>query len=210
VPGCDVITGEDGAGWTASLRDLVARGLAGVRLVIPDDHEGLEQAAAAVLLPGAAWQRCRTHLMRNLLARVPRSAQALVAPPARSIFAQPTAEEVRAQQGRVVEQLEGRFREAAAPLVEAAEDLLASATSPTEHWRQIWSNNPLERLPREIRRRTDVVGIFPNRPAVLRLVGAVLAEQHDEWTVARRYMALEGLAKAAGTNQEAPPQLAAE
>jgi transposase-like protein len=165
VLGCDVITSEDGAGWTAFLRDLVARGLAGVKLVVSDEHKGLKQAVAAVL-PGAAWQRCRTHFMRNLLTRVPKSAQALVATLVRSIFAQPTAAEVWAQHGRVVEQLEGRFREAAALLVEAAEDILAFAAFPGEHWRQIWSNNPLERLHREIRRRTDVVGIFPNRPAV--------------------------------------------
>jgi putative transposase len=186
VLGCDVITSEDGAGWTAFLRDLVARGLTGVKLVVSDEHRGLKQAVAAVL-PGAAWQRCRTHFMRNLLTRVPKSAQALVATLVRSIFAQPTAEEVRAQHGRVVEQLEGRFRDAAALLVGAAEDILAFAAFPTGHWRQIWSNNPLERLHREIRRRTDVVGIFPNRPAVLRLVGAVLAEQHDEWAVSRRF-----------------------
>ena len=210
VLGCDVITSEDGAGWTAFLRDLVARGLGGVRLVISDDHKGLKQAVAAVL-PGAAWPRCRTHFMRNLLTRVPKSAQALVATLVRSIFAQPTAEEVRAQHGRVVEQLQGRFRDAAALLVEAAEDILAFAAFPAEHWRQIWSNNPLERLHREVRRRTDVVGIFPGRPAVLRLVGAVLAEQHDEWTVSRRYMAMEGLAKAlAATEDEVPPQLAAD
>ena len=207
--GCDVITGEDGAGWTAFLRDLVARGLGGVRLVISDDHRGLKQAVAAVL-PGASWQRCRTHFMRNLLTRVPRSAQALVATLVRSIFAQPTAAEVWAQHGRVVEPREGRFREAAALLVEAAEDLLAFAAFPGEHWRQIWSNNPLERLHREIRWRTDVVGIFPGRPAVLRLGGAVLAEPHDAWTVARRYRALEGLTRAAGASQEEPPQLAAE
>jgi putative transposase len=212
VLGCDVITSEDGAGWTAFLRDLVARGLTGVKLVVSDEHRGLKQAVAAVL-PGAAWQRCRTHFMRNLLTRVPKSAQALVATLVRSIFAQPTAEEVRAQHGRVVEQLEGRFRDAAALLVGAAEDILAFAAFPTEHWRQIWSNNPLERLHREIRRRTDVVGIFPNRPAVLRLVGAVLAEQHDEWAVSRRYLAMEGLAKAltvTGTKEEVPPQLATD
>ena len=212
VLGCDVITSEDGAGWTAFLRDLVARGLAGVKLVISDDHKGLKQAVVAVL-PGAAWQRCRTHFMRNLLTRVPKSAQALVAALVRSIFAQPSAEEVWAQHGRVVEQLEGRFRDAAALLVEAAEDILAFAAFPAEHWRQIWSNNPLERLHREIRRRTDVVGIFPNRPAVLRLVGAVLAEQHDEWAVSRRYLAMEGLAKAltvTATKEEVPPQLATD
>jgi transposase-like protein len=208
VLGCDVITSEDGAGWTAFLRDLVARGLSGVRLVVSDDHKGLKQAVAAVLT-GASWQRCRTHFARNLLSRVPKSAQPLVATLVRSIFAQPSAEEVWAQHGRVVEQLQERFTEAAELLIAAADDLLAFAAFPSEHWRQIWSNNPLERLHREIRRRTDVVGIFPNRAAVIRLVGAVLAEQHDDWMVSRRYMAMDGLAKALATTRETPPQLAA-
>jgi putative transposase len=179
VLGCAVITSEDGAGWTAFLRDLVARGLSGVRLVVSDDHKGLKQAIAAVLT-GASWQRCRTHFARNLLTRVPRSAQPLVATLVRSIFAQPSAAEVWAQHGRVVEQLHDRFPAAAELLSAAAADLLAFTAFPAEHWRQIWSNNPLERLHREIRRRTDVVGIFPNRAAVIRLVGAVLAEQHDD------------------------------
>jgi transposase-like protein len=208
ILGCDVITSEDGAGWTAFLRDLVARGLSGVRLVVSDDHKGLKQAVAAVLT-GASWQRCRTHFARNLLTRVPRAAQPLVATLVRSIFAQPSAEEVWAQHGRVVEQLEDRFTEAAELLIAAADDLLAFAAFPSEHWRQIWSNNPLERLHREIRRRTDVVGIFPNRTAVIRLVGAVLAEQHDDWTISRRYMAMEGLTKALTGSQESQPQLAA-
>jgi putative transposase len=208
VLGCDVITTEDGASWTAFLRDLVARGLSGVRLVVSDDHKGLKQAVAAVLT-GASWQRCRTHFARNLLSRVPRSAQPLVATLVRSIFAQPSAAEVWAQHGRVVEQLQDRFAAAADLLLAAAEDILAFAAFPSEHWRQIWSNNPLERLHREIRRRTDVVGIFPNRGAVIRLVGAVLAEQHDDWLVTRRYMAMEGLAKALTTNQERQSQLAA-
>jgi putative transposase len=208
VLGCDVITTEDGAGWTAFLRDLVARGLSGVRLVVSDDHKGLKQAVAAVLT-GASWQRCRTHFARNLLSRVPRSAQPLVATLVRSIFAQPSAAEVWAQHGRVVEQLQDRFAAAADLLLGAAEDILAFAAFPSEHWRQIWSNNPLERLHREIRRRTDVVGIFPNRAAVIRLVGAVLAEQHDDWLVTRRYMAMEGLAKALAANQEQQSQLAA-
>ena len=208
VLGCDVITTEDGAGWTAFLRDLVARGLSGVRLVVSDDHKGLKQAVAAVLT-GASWQRCRTHFARNLLSRVPRSAQPLVATLVRSIFAQPSAAEVWAQHGRVVEQLQDRFAAAADLLLAAAEDILAFAAFPSEHWRQIWSNNPLERLHREIRRRTDVVGIFPNRGAVIRLVGAVLAEQHDDWLVTRRYMAMESLAKALAANQEHQSQLAA-
>lgn len=195
VLGCDVITSEDGAGWTAFLRDLVARGLSGVRLVVSDDHKGVKQAVAAVL-PGAGWQRCRTHFARNLLTRVPRSAQPLVATLVRSIFAQPSADEVWAQHRRVVEQLEDRFADAAALLVDAAEDILAFTAFPSEHWRQIWSNNPQERLNKELRRRTDVVGIFPNRAAVIRLVGAVLAEQHDEWAVTRRYMGTDGLARA--------------
>jgi transposase-like protein len=126
---------------------------------------------------------------------VPKSAHGLVAALVRSIFAQPDAAAVHAQHRRVVAEVQGRFPAAAALLEEAAPDLLAFAAFPVEHWRQVWSNNPQERLNREIRRRTDVVGIFPNRAAILRLVGAVLAEQHDEWVVARRYMSAESLAK---------------
>jgi putative transposase len=195
VLGVDVFTTEDGAGWMAFLRGLVARGLGGVALVISDAHEGLKNAIAAVL-PGASWQRCRTHAMRNLLTRVPKAAQAMVATLVRTIFAQSDADQVRAQFIRVVDQLEGQFPAAAEFLIDAEEDLLAFVTFPVEHWRQIWSNNTQERLNREVRRRTDVVGIFPNRAALIRLAGAVLAEQHDEWAVARRYMSTESLTKA--------------
>jgi putative transposase len=194
ILGVDVVTTEDGAGWTSFLRGLVARGLWGVELVISDAHQGLKQAIAAVL-PGASWQRCRTHFMRNLLCRVPKSAQGLVATLVRTVFAQPDAASTHAQHARIVEQLQDRFPAAAELLADAAADLLAFTAFPKEHWRQIWSNNPQERLNKELRRRTDVVGIFPNRAAVLRLIGAVLAEQHDEWAVTRRYMSAESLAK---------------
>jgi len=190
ILGVDVITTEDGAGWLAFLRGLVSRGLSGVSLVISDAHGGLRNAIAATL-PGAAWQRCRTHFMRNLLTRIPKTAQSAVATLVRSIFAQPDAETVHAQHRQVVEQLESRFAEAAAMLDEAGAELLAFTAFPKSVWRQIWSNNPLERQNKEVRRRTDVVGIFPNRPAILRLVGAVLAEQNDEWAVSRRYMSLD-------------------
>jgi transposase-like protein len=192
ILGFEVITNEDKAGWTNFLRGLVERGLSGVLLAISDDHKGLRQALAAEL-PGSSWQRCRTHFMRNLLTKVPKSAQDFVASMVRSVFVQPSAEEVWAQHGRVVEQLEARFPEAAEMLADAAEDILAFTAFPKSMWRQIWSNNPQERLNREIRRRTDVVGIFPNRSAIIRLVGAVLAEQNDEWAVARRYMSAEAL-----------------
>lgn len=195
VLGLDVITTEDGAGWLAFLRGLVARGLSGVSLVISDAHPGLVDAIASTL-PGATWQRCRTHYMRNLLTKVPKAAQAMVATLVRTIFAQPDAASVWAQHARVVDQLNDQFPDAATHLADAAPDVLAFTGFPKEHWRQIWSNNPQERLNKELRRRTDVVGIFPNRDAVVRLVGAVLAEQHDEWAVARRYMAAEGLARA--------------
>jgi transposase-like protein len=194
--GLDVVTAEDGAAWLAFLRSLVARGLAGVRLVTSDAHPGLVDAIAATL-PGSAWQRCRTHAMRNLLTRVPKSAQSFVATMVRTIFAQPDAATVHEQHRRIVDQLETRFPEAAALLEEAAPDLLAFTAFPKEHWRQLWSNNSLERLNKEIRRRTDVVGIFPDRAAIVRLVGALLAEQNDEWAVAsRRYMSVESIAKA--------------
>jgi len=194
--GLDVVTSEDGAGWLAFLRSLVARGLSGVRLATSDAHPGLVDAIAATLA-GAGWQRCRTHFMRNLLTRVPKSAQSFVATMVRTIFAQPDAQTVQEQQRRIVDQLEQRFPDAATLLDAAAPDLLAFTACPKEHWRQLWSNNSLERLNKEIRRRTDVVGIFPDRAAVVRLVGAVLAEQHDEWAVAsRRYMSVESIAKA--------------
>ncbi len=193
--GLDVVTAEDGAAWLAFMRGLVARGLAGVKLVSSDAHPGLVDAIAATL-PGACWQRCRTHFMRNLLTRVPKSAQSFVATMVRTIFAQPDAQTVHEQHRRIVDQLETRFPEAAALLEEAGSDLLAFTGFPKEHWRQLWSNNSLERLNKEIRRRTDVVGIFPNRAAVVRLVGAVLAEQNDEWAVARRYMSTESITKA--------------
>jgi putative transposase len=195
VLGMDVITTEDGAGWLAFLRSLVARGLAGVQLVISDAHEGLKTAIESVLA-GASWQRCRTHAMRNLLTRVPKSSQSMVATLVRTIFEQPDAKQVWAQHARVVEQLQDRFVDAANMLTDMAGDLLAFTAFPVEHWTAIRSNNPQERLNKELRQRTDVVGIFPNRAAVIRLVGAVLAEQHDEWAVARRYMSSETLTKA--------------
>ncbi|MBA3718377.1 MAG: IS256 family transposase [Actinobacteria bacterium] len=207
--GLDVVTAEDGAAWLAFLRSLVARGLSGVRLATSDAHPGLVDAIAATL-PGAAWQRCRTHAMRNLLTRVPKSAQSFVATMVRTIFAQPDAEMVGEQHRRIVDHLATRFPEAAALLEEAAPDLLAFTSFPKEHWRQLWSNNSLERLNKEIRRRTDVVGIFPDRASVIRLVGAVLAEQNDEWAVAsRRYMSVESLAKALTDPADVPEEVIA-
>jgi putative transposase len=203
ILGVDVTSSEDGAGWLAFLRGLVARGLTGVALVTSDDHAGLVSAIAAVL-PGAAWQRCRTHYHRNLLTRVPKSAQPWVSTLVRTIFEQPDAASVRAQHAQVVRALEAKLPQAAAHLDEARDDILAFTGFPREVWRQVWSNNPQERLNKEIRRRTDVVGIFPSRDSIIRLVGAVLAEQDDEWTESRRYMGPEILAacrKAAGNSK---------
>src|ERR1700757_649932 len=194
ILGVDVTSSEDGAGWLAFLRGLVARGLSGVALVISDDHAGLVSAIAAVL-PGAAWQRCRTHYHRNLLTRVPKSAQPWVSTLVRTIFEQPDAASVRTQHAQVTAALEAKLPAAAAHLDQARDDILAFTAFPREVWRQVWSNNPQERLNKEVRRRTDVVGIFPSREALIRLVGAVLAEQHDEWTEMRRYIGLDILAK---------------
>ena len=186
IIGMDVGTSEDGAFWLAFLRSLSARGLSGVDLVVSDAHQGLRDAIATVF-GGASWQRCRTHFMTNLLTRVPRRAQPWVANMVRTIYQQPSPQEVHAQLERVIAQLQDPFPQVASLLDEAGADVLAFSSFPVPHWKKIWSNNPLERLNKEIRRRTDVVGIFPNRPAVRRLVGAVLAEQHDEWAVGRLY-----------------------
>ncbi|HEU5422537.1 MAG TPA: IS256 family transposase [Nitrolancea sp.] len=193
VLGLDVGASEDGAFWLQFLRALVARGLRGVQLVISDAHEGLKGAIAAAL-HGAGWQRCRVHFVRNALALVPKAAQQLVAATIRTVFAQPDATGTREQWRRVADNLRPRFPKLGDLLDAAEADVLAYLAFPAAHWRQIWSNNPLERLNREIKRRTDVVGIFPDAAAVIRLVGAVLAEQHDEWQVSRRYFSAESLA----------------
>jgi putative transposase len=189
VLGLAVGDSEDGAFWTAFLRSLRARGLSGVRLVISDAHEGLKAAIGAVLL-GSAWQRCRVHFLRNVLARIPRGSAEMVLAAIRTIWAQPDAAAVREQLDEIADKLEPRFPVVAAMLGAAKEDILAFAAFPVSHWRKIWSTNPLERVNKEIKRRTDVVGIFPNEAAVLRLAGAVLLEVHDEWAIAeRRYLA---------------------
>ena len=188
IVGFDVVTTEDTDAWTAFLRSLVKRGLSGVELVISDAHGGIKAAIAAVF-SGASWQRCRTHFMANLASRVAKSSWPMVATLVRSIFEQADKEATWAQLGHVVDKLtEAGFADVATYVLDAADDLLAFSAFPPEHWPKIRSNNPQERLNKEIRRRTDVVGIFPNRRAVIRLVGALLAEQTDEWQVARRYM----------------------
>lgn len=183
VLGLDVATAEDGAGWLAFLRSLIARGLSGVQLVLSDAHSGLVDAIGATL-PGASWQRCRTHCARNLLSQVPKSAQPWVATLLRTVFEQPGTDAVKGQIRHVLDALEAKFPKAAAHVDTAQHDLLAFTAFPREIWRQIWSNNPHDRLNKEIRPRTGVVGIFPDRTAVIRLVGAVPAEQNDEWTEA--------------------------
>ena len=193
VLGVDTGASEDGAFWTAFLRSLVRRGLRGVRLVISDAHEGLKLAVGKVL-GGASWQRCRVHFMRNLLALVPHAAREAVAAVVRTIFAQPDHASALSQLEKVVDGLQVRFSQAATLLSEAAEDLLAHKHFPTEHRTRLHSTNPLERLNKEIKRRSNVVGIFPNPPALLRLVGAILMEQDDEWAVAdRRYFSAESM-----------------
>jgi putative transposase len=206
VLGVDVGPSEDGAFWLAFRRGLVARGLSGVRLVTSDAHQGLRAAIGAVL-HGASWQRCRVHFVRNVLALVPKGAQAMVAATIRTAFGQPTPEAARRQWREVANGFRARWPRLAVLLDEAEPDVLAYLAFPAAHWRQIWSTNPLERLNKEVKRRTDVVGIFPNPPAALRLVGALLAEQHDEWQVGRRYFSAESLAPLLAA--QPPPALAA-
>jgi putative transposase len=194
VLGFDVGPSEDGAFWTSFLRSLVARGLSGVRLVTSDAHRGLKGAIEAVL-QGASWQRCRVHFMRNALSLVPKAAQQMAGATIRTVFVQPDAVSAREQWRRVSEGFRHRFARLSELMEEAEEDVLAYALFPEEHWRKIWSNNPLERVNKEVKRRTNVVGIFPNEAAVIRLVGSVLCEQHDEWQVSKRYFSAGSMAK---------------
>jgi len=194
VVGVDVGPAEDLEFWRAFLRQLVSRGLRGVRLVTSDSHLGLKQAVAEILV-GATWQRCRVHFMRNALATVPKLAQPMVAATLRTVFAQPDAPSAKETIERVCRLFEKRYPQLAACLRDAETDVLAFYGFPVEHRRQIWSTNSLERLNREVGRRCDVVGIFPNRAALLRLAGAVLEEQNDEWAVGRRYFSTESMNK---------------
>ena len=206
VLGCSVGDTEDEAFWTEFFRGLRTRGLGGVRLVISDHHLGLKNAIAKCFV-GAAWQRCRVHFMRNVLAKVPKANAEMVAAAIRTIFAQPDADAVTAQFDRIVATLEPQFPDVAAMLADARHDLVSFSAFPVEHWRKIWSTNPLERLHREIKRRTDVVGVFPNDDAINRLVTAVVVEQHDEWAVTdRRYLSETSMAR---LRQNTPPALPA-
>lgn len=194
ILGLELAAGNDeGSAWPGFVRNLVERGLAGVRLVISDAHRGLVATVHEQLL-GAAWQRCRVHFTRNAQDRVPRSARSMVASAIRSVFEQPDEDSARAQLRRVVDGLEARFPAVAELLVEAEADLLVHFTFPETHRPRIRSTNPLERLNKEIKRRTAVVGIFPTRASLVRLVGMVLAEQDDEWQDGRCYFRPESMA----------------
>jgi hypothetical protein len=188
----DIGASEDSAFWTSFLRRLVERGLHGVELAISDAHLGLQDAIRTVLT-GATWQRCRVHTMRNILAQVPQRDKSMVVAAIRTIFAQPTQADAKRQLAEVVTTLRGRWDKAADVLEAAVDDVLAYMSFPSAHWSRIDSTNPLERLNREVKRRTEVVGVFPDTEAVLRLVGSVLIEIDDEWQVERRYFSQESM-----------------
>lgn len=208
VLGFAVGDSEDGAFWTAFLRSLKARGLHGTALVISDAHTGLKAAIAAVMI-GSSWQRCRVHFLRNVLAQVPKASAEMVAAAVRTIFAQPDAEHVRDQLDVIATMLGRQFPKVEAMLREAADDLTAFADFPVAHWKKIWSTNPLERVNKEIKRRTDVVGVFPNPAALLRLAGSVLIETHDEWQVSdRRYLSEGSMAQIGATAAEPGKEVA--
>lgn len=195
VLGLAVGDSEDEVFWTEFLRSLRARGLGGVRLVISDAHAGLTKAIRKVL-SGASWQRCRVHFARNLLARVPKGQQDMVAAAFRTIFVHTTAEDLDTTWDHVADTLGAKFPKVAELMHTAKADVLAFSTFPAEHWRKIWSTNPLERVNKEIKRRANVVGIFPNDAAVVRLVGAVLLETHEDWQIGdRRYFSEQSMAK---------------
>ena len=193
VLGITVMPSEAETFWTEFLRSLTRRGLRGVKLVISDAHEGLKAAAAKVL--GACWQRCRVHFMRNALACVGKRNRAMVAAALRNAFEQPNREASRAQWTKLIDAFADPADKLAKLMREAEDDVFAYMTFPKDHWSQLHSTNPLERLNKEIKRRTNVVGIFPNDDAIIRLVGALMLEQNDEWAVTRRYMSLETVAQ---------------
>jgi putative transposase len=199
ILGLEIGASEEGSFWTEFLRSLVGRGLCGVQLVISDAHTGLQQAIPRVLSgSGSAWQRCRVHFTRNILAHIPQRDKAMVAAAIRTIFAQPTGETARQQTGevvKVIKVMEPRWPQAASVVAGGAQDALTYMGFPIEHWTRIFSTNPLERLNREIKRRTEVVGVFPDTASVIRLVGAVLVEIDDEWQEERRYFSLESMEK---------------
>ena len=193
VLGLSVGPAETEAFWTSFLRELNTRGLNGVKLVVSDAHQGLKSAAAKVF--GATWQRCRVHFMRNALAHVPRKQHQMVAALIRTAFVQDNQPEAKAQWRENADKLRARFPKLGTLMDESEDDVLAFMTFPKENWPQLASTNPLERVNKEIKRRARVVEIFPNDAAVVRLIGALMAEQTDEWQVTRRYMSQEALTK---------------
>jgi putative transposase len=206
VLGLDVCRSEDYAFWKSFLAGLVSRGLAGVALVISDAHKGLRRAIDEVFL-GASWQRCRVHFLRNLLSLVPKDGQGMVLAAVRLIFQQPDKARAQEELRALVDRLQERLPRVSAALLEAEEEILAHMEFPAEHWKQISSTNPLERLNKEINRRTRVVGIFPDEKSLIRLIGSVLAEQNDEWAVCRKYMSRHSLAR---IYQQATPEIEGE
>ena len=201
VLGMDIGPSEAEPFWTAFLRKLTRRGLRGVKLVISDAHEGIKAAVSKLLC--ASWQRCRVHFMRNALAHVPRKQHSMVAAVIRTAFVQENQQEARQQWRETADKLRERFAKVAELMDSAEDDVLAFMSFPKEHWPQLASTNSLERLNKEIKRRSRVVGIFPNNAAIMRLVGTLLAEQTDEWQVTRRYMSQETLARVLSKEDQA-------
>jgi len=206
VLGIAVMPSEAQAFWDEFLRSLADRGLRGVKLIIADDHKGLKAAAGKVL--GATIQRCRVHFMRNALAGVAKKDKAIVAAALRTAFDQDTLEASKAQWAKLIDAFQPRHPKLAELMARAEDDVLAYKTFPESHWRQIHSTNPLERLNKEIKRRTNVVGIFPNEAAITRLVGALMLEHNDEWAVTRRYMTLETVQQVCDDNSLDAAQIA--